>query len=58
MKLRHMQCLVTLVERGSNVSRAAEALYAAQPAVGKQLRQFQYELGADLFFKRGSKIVG
>jgi DNA-binding transcriptional LysR family regulator len=58
MKLRQMQCLVTLVECGFNVSRAAEALHATQPAVGKQLRQFEYELGVDLFFKRGSKIVG
>lgn len=58
MKLRQMQCLVTLVECGFNVSRAAEALHATQPAVGKQLRQFEYELGVDLFFKRGSKIIG
>lgn len=53
-----MQCLTTLVECGFNVSRAAEALHATQPAVGKQLRQFEYELGVDLFLKRGSKIVG
>jgi LysR family cys regulon transcriptional activator len=58
MKLRQMQCLSTLVECGFNVSRAAEALHATQPAVGKQLRQFEEELGVDLFLKRGSKIVG
>ena len=58
MKLRQMQCLTKLVECGFNVSRAAEALHATQPAVGKQLRQFEYELGVDLFLKNGSKIVG
>lgn len=58
MKLRQMQCLTTLVECGFNVSRAAEALHATQPAVGKQLRQFEEELGVDLFLKRGPKIVG
>jgi LysR family transcriptional regulator, cys regulon transcriptional activator len=58
MKLRQMLCLTTLVECGFNVSRAAEALHATQPAVGKQLRQFEEELGVDLFQRRGSKIVG
>lgn len=58
MKLRQMQCLATLVECGFNVSRAAEALHATQPAVGKQLRQFEEELGVDLFLRRGAKIVG
>lgn len=57
MKLRQMQCLCALVDAGFNISRAATRLHATQPAVGKQLRQFEDELGVSLMLRQGGRPV-
>ena len=57
MKLRQLQCLCAVVDAGFNISRAATVLHATQPAISKQLRQFEYELGADLFLRQGGRPV-
>jgi DNA-binding transcriptional LysR family regulator len=58
VKLRQLQCFCTLVDCNFNVSRAAEALHATQPAISKQLRRFEEDLGLELFRKNGVKFVG
>ncbi len=58
MKLRQMQCLCAVVDAGFNISRAAGVLHATQPAVSKQLRQFEEELGVDLLLREASRPVG
>ena len=58
MKLRQMLCLCAVVEADFNITRAADTLYATQPAVGKQLRQFEEEIGAELLVRRGARLVG
>lgn len=57
MKLRQLQCLCAVVDAGFNISRAATVLHATQPAVGKQLRQFEEELGADLLLRQLGRPV-
>ncbi|MDO9433968.1 LysR substrate-binding domain-containing protein [Hydrogenophaga sp.] len=57
MKLRQLQCLCAVVDGGFNISRAGEALYATQPAVSKQLRQLEEELGTDLLLRQGGRPV-
>ena len=57
MKLRQLQCLCAVVDAGFNISRAATHLHATQPAVGKQLRQFESELGVDLLVRQGGRAV-
>ena len=47
MNLHHLAVFHAVVNAG-NVSRAAEALGVSQPAVSKQLRQFERELGVTL----------
>jgi len=58
MKLRQLQCLCAVVDAGFNISRASEILNATQPAVGKQLRQLEEELDADLLVRQGGRLLG
>lgn len=58
MKLRQLQCLCAVAEADFNVSRAAVALHATQPAVSKQLRQLEEELGLDLLQRYGGRVIG
>lgn len=58
MKLRQLQCLCAVVDAGFNISRASLALHATQPAVAKQLRLLEDELGADLFVRQGHRPMG
>ena len=48
MELRHLRYFVTAAEEGS-ISRAAERLNITQPAVSRQLRDLEEELGTKLF---------
>jgi LysR family transcriptional regulator, nitrogen assimilation regulatory protein len=44
MNLRQLRYFVKIVELG-NMTRAAESLYVAQPALGMQVRQLEEDLG-------------
>lgn len=58
MKLRQLQCLCTVVDAGFNISRAAAILHATQPAVGKQLRLLEEELGVDVVVRQNGRVLG
>jgi LysR family cys regulon transcriptional activator len=58
VKLRQLQCLCAVVDAGFNISRAAIVLHATQPAISKQLRQFEEELGMDLMIRQAGRPVG
>lgn len=58
MKLRQLQCLCAVVDAGFNLSRAASALHTTQPAVSKQLRQLEEELGLDLLHRHSGRVLG
>jgi len=58
MKLRALQCLCALVDAGFNLTAAARALHATQPAIGKQLRLLEAELGVELVVRAGARITG
>lgn len=58
MKLRQLQCFCAVVDAGFNISQAARVVHATQPAVSRQLRQFEEELGVDLLVRQAGRPVG
>ncbi len=58
MNLQQLRYVVEVVRAGLNVSVAADALYTSQPGVSKQIRQFEEELGIEIFVRHGKRLVG
>ncbi|HET7166131.1 MAG TPA: LysR family transcriptional regulator [Pseudolabrys sp.] len=56
MDLRRVRSFVTVAEQGS-VSKAALRLHITQPALSRQIQDFQRELGLKLFERVGRGIV-
>lgn len=56
MRMRQLESFVTVCELGS-ISRAAERLFVAQPALGLQIRGLEDELGAQLLERRARGVV-
>lgn len=55
MELRTLRYYVATVDAGS-VSGASELVHVTQPALSRQLRQLERELGVDLFVRRGGRL--
>jgi DNA-binding transcriptional LysR family regulator len=58
LELRHLRYFVSVAELGS-ISRAAEKLFIAQPALSAQIRQLEEEVGAALLVRlpRGVRLT-
>lgn len=57
MKLRQLECFLEVVRSDFSMSRAAAALGMTQPAVSKQIRLLESELGISLFAQRGNRLL-
>jgi DNA-binding transcriptional LysR family regulator len=55
MELRQLRYLISVVEEGG-VRRAADRLHIAQPAVGRQIRMLEVELGFALLKRVGRSV--
>jgi LysR family transcriptional regulator, cys regulon transcriptional activator len=58
MRLEQLKTVAAIVRNGLSVSRAAEALNMPQPAVSRQLRSFERELGVDVFVRKQKRLRG
>jgi LysR family cys regulon transcriptional activator len=58
MKLRTLECFCGIVECGFHLSNAAGNLHATQPALTRQIKLLEQELGFPVLARRGKKILG
>ncbi|MGH8664078.1 MAG: LysR substrate-binding domain-containing protein, partial [Burkholderiales bacterium] len=58
MRLAQLKTIAAIVRNDLSVSRAAEALNMPQPAVSRQLRAFERELGVDIFVRKQKRLRG
>ncbi|MGE5522492.1 MAG: CysB family HTH-type transcriptional regulator [Rhodospirillaceae bacterium] len=58
MKLEQLRTLVEIVRHDHSVSRAADALHVPQPALSRQLRALERELGVDIFRRNAKRLLG
>lgn len=58
MRLEQLRVFLEIARRDCNVSRAAEALETPQPALSRQLKALERELGVDLFVRGQKRLRG
>jgi LysR family transcriptional regulator, nitrogen assimilation regulatory protein len=56
MNLRQLECLVRVIEAGS-MTRAAQQLHVAQPALGVQIKLLEDELGVELLVRHSRGVT-
>lgn len=56
MELRHLRYFVAVAETGSLTEAAERRLHTSQPSLSRQLKDLEYEVGAQLFV-RGSRGI-
>ncbi len=57
MKLQQLRCLIAVADSQLNVSAAAKNLHTSQPAVSKQIRLLEQELGIRIFARSGRQLA-
>ena len=59
MELRHLRYFVAVVEEGSLTTAAARRLHTSQPSLSRQIRDLEYEVGAELLSRsvRGVELT-
>ncbi|GAB3440323.1 LysR family transcriptional regulator [Actinophytocola sediminis] len=56
MNVREIECFLAVVDQGS-ITRAASALYLAQPSLSQIIRRLETDLGVELFRRVGRGLV-
>jgi LysR family cys regulon transcriptional activator len=57
MKLQQLRYLAAVAQNGLNITAAAEKLHTSQPAVSKQLKLLEDELGFNIFVRSGRTLT-
>ncbi|MFA6921104.1 MAG: HTH-type transcriptional regulator CysB [Gallionella sp.] len=57
MNLQQLRFFNEIVRRDLKISDAADALYTSQPAVSKQIKLLEEELGIEIFQRNGKRIA-
>src|SRR5688572_21495950 len=58
MNVQQLRYVRETVRRGFNLTEAAQTLNTSQSGISKQIRLLEYELGADIFVRKGKRILG
>ena len=58
MNIQQLRAVCEVARNGANVSLAARSLRRSQPAVTKQIRQLEDELGLEVFERTGNRLIG
>ena len=56
MKIQQLRFLAAVAQNDLNITAASAKVFASQPALSKQLRQLEDELGFDIFVRRGRAL--
>jgi len=56
MTLTQLRYIVAIADAGLNITLAAERVHATQPGLSKQLKQFEGELGFQMFLRKGKSL--
>ncbi|MEP6485342.1 MAG: LysR substrate-binding domain-containing protein [Rudaea sp.] len=56
MTLTQLRYLIAIIDADLNITTAAKRVHATQPGVSKQLKQFEDELGFQLFSRKGKAL--
>ncbi|WP_321951239.1 LysR family transcriptional regulator [Paraburkholderia bannensis] len=56
MELRHLRYFIAVAEEGSLTVAAERRLYTSQPSLSRQIRDLEYEVGAQLFVRSARGI--
>src|SRR5271168_2615024 len=56
MELRHLRFFVAVAEAGSLTTAAEKRLHTAQPSLGRQMRDLEYEVGVPLMTRSARGI--
>jgi LysR family cys regulon transcriptional activator len=58
MDIRQLQSLIKLIDCNYSVTRAADEMFIVQSAVSQHLKKLEDELEADLFIRKGKRLIG
>ena len=57
MNFQQLRYVRETVRQGLNLTEAANTLHTSQPGVSKQIKEFEEELGIEIFERRGKRFV-
>jgi DNA-binding transcriptional LysR family regulator len=58
MEIRQLQSLLKLIDCNFSVSKTADEMFVVQSAVSQHLKKLEDELEADLFIRKGKRLIG
>ena len=58
MNIQQLRIIAEASRQDFNFTAVARALYISQPAISKSIKEFEDELGVELFVRRGKRILG
>src|SRR6185436_16374797 len=58
MNLQQLRAVREASHQGFNLTLVAQALHTTQPAISRQIRELEQELGVEIFTRHGKRLTG